>query len=251
MLVKLFNQVSILLWKRRQESAKSKWEVVRIILPPILFMALINLGYSTIPLFSKGGIEPFLIPFAFFVFVQRVVIQIMYEKSNRLQEAMRMMGLTDMAYWISYFISEGVITGFFVSFICTIMSTGGLFNDASFGSILGLLFVYCLSVVPFCFFLCCFFDTPQTAGQAILGVLIGCFAVYVILFVTNERSVPLYNAQVAGCFFPPIALQLACGSFLKSHEGITLSRICGIMVSINYIFSFVKAILISMHSCCV
>ena len=60
-----------------------------------------------------------------------------------------------------------------LSFLCTLFTTGGLFNNANFGTILGLLFVFCLSAVPFAFFLCAFFDTPQTSGQATLAILLG------------------------------------------------------------------------------
>jgi hypothetical protein len=147
---------------------------MKLILPAVLFFVLLLLLYSVFDgLFAPDGIEPFFVPFAFWIFVQRIVIQIMYEKSTRLQESMRMMGLSDLAYWSSYFISDGIITGFLLSFICSIITTGGLFNNANFGEILGLLFVYCLSAVPFAFFLCSFFDTPQTSGQATLAILLG------------------------------------------------------------------------------
>ena len=62
-----------------------------------------------------------------------------------------------IAYWASYFISEGVIIG--------IMTVGGLFNDANFGTILGFLFCFCLSAVPISFFIFAFFDAPQSASQ--------------------------------------------------------------------------------------
>jgi len=171
---KLYFQIRLLLWKRYAESTKSKWDLMKLILPAVLFFVLLLLLYSVFDgLFAPDGIEPFFVPFAFWIFVQRIVIQIMYEKSTRLQESMRMMGLSDLAYWSSYFISDGIITGFLLSFICSIITTGGLFNNANFGEILGLLFVYCLSAVPFAFFLCSFFDTPQTSGQATLAILLG------------------------------------------------------------------------------
>lgn len=170
---KLVFQIKLLMWKRYCEQTKSKFDLMKVILPPILFFVLLILMYEVFSFFFPGGLEPLVVPFGFWIFVQRIVVQIMYEKSSRLQESMRMMGLSDVAYWTSYFISDGVILGFFLSFICTIFTTGGLFNDGNFGAILGLLFCFCLSVVPFAFFLCSFFDTPQTSGQATLGVLFG------------------------------------------------------------------------------
>lgn len=170
---KLTFQIKLLLWKRYLESTKSKWDLAKVIVPAVLFFVLLILLYSVFDFFAAGALEPFLVPLAFWIFVQRIVVQIMYEKSSRLQESMRMMGLSDVAYWTSYIISEGVIVGFLLSFLLTIISAGGLFNDGNFGAVLGYLFVFCLSAVPFCFFICAFFDTPQTSGQATLGLLFG------------------------------------------------------------------------------
>lgn len=169
----VYNQVLLLMWKRYREMAKNRLEIPRILASPIIFFVLIQLAYVTLPFLSDGGVEPLLVPIAFFPFVQRIVIQVMYEKSSRLQEAMKMAGLRESAYYLSYFVTEGILIGFLVSFVASIISLGGLFNDANFGEILGFLFVFCLSVIPFCFFLCCFFDTPQTAGQGTLFVLLG------------------------------------------------------------------------------
>jgi ATP-binding cassette subfamily A (ABC1) protein 3 len=170
---KLLLQIKLLLWKRYLESTKSKWELAKVLLPAWLFFTLLIVLYVNFGFFAAGGLEPLFVPLAFWVFVQRIVVQIMHEKSSRLQESMRMMGLIDIAYWLGYFISDGVILGFIVSFTCAILSTGGLFNDANFGVVLGMLFVFCLSAVPFAFFISAFFDTPQTSGQATLAVLVG------------------------------------------------------------------------------
>jgi hypothetical protein len=54
--------------------------------------------------------------------------------------------------------------------------------------------------------------------------------VYIIVFLLNEYTIPLEQAQVVSCLLPPVALQLACSTFLKSHQGLNLSQICGMMV---------------------
>lgn len=171
---KLTFQINLLVWKRYVESTKSKLDLAKVLLPALLFFSLMILIYAVFDgLFFDDGLEPFIVPLAFWIFMQRLVVQIMYEKNARLQESMRMMGLSDFAYWTSYFLSDGVILGFLLSFLCTIFTVGGLFNDANFGVLLGMFFVFCLSAVPFCFFICSFFDTPQTAGQALLAILLG------------------------------------------------------------------------------
>ena len=181
---KFLLQIKLLLWKRYQESTKSKWELLKVLVPSWLFFTLLILLYEGFGFFAAGGLEPFLVPLAFWVFVQRIVVQIMHEKSSRLQESMRMMGLSDIAYWSGYFLSDGVILGFVMSFTCAIFSSGGLFNNANFGVILGMLLCFCISVVPFAFFLSAFFDTHQTSGQATLAILIGKFSVTFFSFTT-------------------------------------------------------------------
>lgn len=184
----LKDQVSLLLWKRLRELLKNgQGEILRIVGPVVVIFAFIHLAYATLSFLSKGGVEPLLVPFAFFLYVQRVVVQIAYEKGNRLQEAMKMMGLFEPAYWLSYFISEGIVTGFAIALFSTIVCGGVLFNDASFGTVLGMLLIYCLSVVPFCFFLTCFFDTAQTAGQGTLAFLIGMYSCFFLhTFIINN-----------------------------------------------------------------
>jgi glucose uptake protein GlcU len=120
----IIHQILLLIWKRYKETIKSRWDIPKILFPVILFFSLLLLAYKQ---FNAGGgfLELFIVPLAFITFVQRIVTQITYEKSNRLQESMKMMGMSDLAYWLSYFITEGIITAFIISMICSIMSTGG------------------------------------------------------------------------------------------------------------------------------
>lgn len=217
---KFLFQVRLLLWKRYRETTKSRGELMRVIMPPLLFLALLHLIYG-VPgiqdLFYPGGAEQFLVPLGFWIYIQRLVVQIMFEKSSRMQESMRMMGLSDAAYWISYFLYDGVLLGFVISFLSAIMSTGGLFNHADFGVILGFFFTFCLSATTFSFFLTAFFDTPQTAGQAALAMLLGMYVMYIVFFPAQENTLSVYQSQWACVFFPPFALQVGSGAFLNSY----------------------------------
>lgn len=234
---KLIFQIKLLSWKRYAESTKSRWDLLKVLLPPVLFFVLLILFYSVFDVFADGGLEPFIVPLAFWIFMQRLTVHIMYEKSSKLQESMRMMGLSDVAYWASYFITDGIILGFILSFLCTLFTVGGLFNGANFGVLLGIFLVFCLSAVPFCFFLCAFFDTPQTSGQALLAILFGLYVAYVVLFPVETYTTSLEVAQTWCCFVPPLALQIASGAFLKSYHGISVGKICWIMFADIFIYS--------------
>lgn len=171
---KIFEQLFLLLEKRKLEYLNQKAELIKYFAPPLFFFVFMILIYEVFDgMFFDGGIEDYIVPLAFWVYVQKNTVQIMYEKSTRLQEAMRMMGMSDVAYWTSYIISDGIIFGFILSMLCAILSTYGLFNNGNFGAIFGLIWLFCISSLPFTFFLSAFFDTPQTTGQATLGILLG------------------------------------------------------------------------------
>jgi hypothetical protein len=244
---KLVFQIRLLIWKRWAESTKSKLDLAKVIVPAVLFFVLLILLYAVIPnLFAPDGIEAFFVPFAFWIYMQRLVVHIMYEKASRLQESMRMMGLSDTAYWTSYFISDGVILGFVLSFVCCIFTTGGLFNDANFGVLLGLFYMFCLSSVPFCFFICSFFDTPQTAGQAFLALLLGFYVLYFVVFIVGTSTISITSAQGICCLFPPLALQIGSGAFLKSYDGIPIGSIIAYMVNDSFCNEFLLFLFFSL-----
>jgi ABC-type multidrug transport system fused ATPase/permease subunit len=57
------------------------------------------------------------------------------------------------------------------------------------------------------------------------------FVIYIVVFTAGTVSIPYKHAQIICCFFPPLALQIGCGAFLKSYHGIDISLICGIMAA--------------------
>lgn len=232
-LSKIISQINLLLWKRRVEIFNQKWEAPKYLGIPGLFFVLMILLYEVFVNNYSGDIEEYFVPIAFWMFIQKNVVNIMFEKSTRLQESMRMMGLSDAAYWVSYFISDGLVLGFIVSMFCTILSTPGLFNEGNFGSIFAMLFLFCIASVPFGFFLCSFFDTPQTAGQATLGILLGLFVIYIAL----DLSSASIELQTFFSLIPPLALQIGCSTFKNSYEGLSLASICGLLFADSIIYS--------------
>lgn len=188
-------QIKLLLWKRLIETTKSPWEFIRIVIPPMLFFALINLGYATSSLFAKGSIEPFLVPLIYFAYLQRVTSHLSYEKSTNIKQNMEIMGLISWSYPIAYFLSDGLIIGIIYAFIGSIFSLSGLYNHTNIGNIFGYLLLYSLTLIPFSFFICCFVRTPQTTGQVSLAITL-CKFLYIIslLFMTFYSNFTLISS---------------------------------------------------------
>lgn len=82
---KILFQIRLLLWKRYVEQTKTKWDLLKVVLPAVLIFTLLILIYVVFDFFADGGVEPMFVPFAFWIFLQRLVVTIMYEKSSRLQ----------------------------------------------------------------------------------------------------------------------------------------------------------------------
>ena len=79
------SQVFLLLWKRYRECLKDKWDLMKAVVPALLFFAIVHLLYYNFKISSNGILEVFLVPLGFITFVQRLVIQIMSEKHSKLQ----------------------------------------------------------------------------------------------------------------------------------------------------------------------
>ena len=148
-------QVKLMLEKRYIEVVQYRSEMLKLLIFPMGFVSLCILLYNVFPLFLPGGAEPFIIPIGFWVFIQRIVVLIVYEKSQKLQEALKMMGMTQSAYYLAYFVSEGLISGLIIAVACACLSlahasegdlgygTYGdhhLFNNGSYGDIFSLFF---------------------------------------------------------------------------------------------------------------
>jgi hypothetical protein len=101
---KFFFQIYLMLHKRFLELRHRKVDVVYLIIPPLIFFAITILMYQVVPILIAGGLEEYTIPLAFWVYMQKVVVTVMHEKQQGLREAMKMMGLMESSYWISYFI---------------------------------------------------------------------------------------------------------------------------------------------------
>lgn len=231
----LIAQTGLLMWKRWCEITARRWSYLVLILQPLLVFSLMDLLYYKFKLtFYPGGMEEFLVPLGFLGYLQMIVVLFSVEKCNKLQESMKMMGMLELPYFTAYFLVDGFIVGFIISLLSSLISLYGLFNDAPFGTIFGLLLIYCLSVVPFAYSISTLFDSAQTASQA--GIF-SCFILYVIYLVVDIKGES--GNQGVACLFPPLALQIASGSFKKSYTGISVSGCCGILVLDVFLWSVI------------
>ena len=66
------------------------------------------------------------------VWSHAVLVCIVHEKSTKLQESMKMMGLYEISYWLSYFLYDGIMLGGSLSFLAGLLSLGDVFDGNVF-----------------------------------------------------------------------------------------------------------------------
>jgi ABC-type multidrug transport system fused ATPase/permease subunit len=151
-----------------------------------------------------------------------------------------MMGMNDVSYWISYIITDGFILGFMIALVCSLLSLYGLFNDGEFYVIFFMIYSFTLSMISVAFFVSSFFDNIGSAGNASLGLVLGSYVCYIAFDLDTTSSI---GVQSLFSLFPPIAFQIACGSFKNSYvyeDRLSTYSISCIMIADFFIFSILS-----------
>ena len=111
---------------------------------------------------------PFLILLMFVPPVYNTVFMLVKEKESRVKEAMRMMGMKDTSYWLSWYVYYTVITTVICILACAVL----LINCIEHSNILLLLIffiLYAQAIFGQVIFLSAFFESSKYAG--LLGTL--------------------------------------------------------------------------------
>ncbi|KAM8945714.1 ABC-type organic anion transporter ABCA8-like [Pelodytes ibericus] len=116
------------------------------------------------------------------------------------REIMRMMGLRDLAFWLSWGLLYAVYV-LIIANLMTLVSTNSIFQESSYGVILLLFFLYGISLVCFTFMLSALCRNPRvTAIVGFFSVLI-LSALSLILLVNSVPKI----VEVLLSIFPPFA----------------------------------------------
>ena len=54
---KLLFQIRLLIWKRFLESTKSKWDLIKVVVPAVMIFVLLILIYTVFDFFADDGVE--------------------------------------------------------------------------------------------------------------------------------------------------------------------------------------------------
>eukprot|EP01112_Ceratiomyxa_fruticulosa_P014927 TRINITY_DN4331_c0_g1_i7.p1 TRINITY_DN4331_c0_g1~~TRINITY_DN4331_c0_g1_i7.p1 ORF type:complete len:875 (-),score=184.80 TRINITY_DN4331_c0_g1_i7:65-2689(-) len=157
--------------------------------------------------------------FAAMMFLFVVLIQeIVSEKETKLREGMRMMGLIEGAYYLSWFFTYFVMTTFAVFIL---IASGHIFDftfftKSDFGTYFFLFFIFGISIICAAFFLASLIERSQAAST--MGFLIFIICAILQTFIPGLLYVPGKSVVVQGIFslISPIVFAKALGDLTQS-----------------------------------
>ncbi|XP_017782555.1 PREDICTED: ATP-binding cassette sub-family A member 5-like [Nicrophorus vespilloides] len=158
-------------------------------------------------------------------FITYLLILIVGEKERKIKEGMKMMGLRDSVFWLSWFIIYGIFVLVLSTVCCGLLYVLRVFQNTNLFVIFLLIFLYSLSIIMFGFMITPFFDKSRTAG--ILGnfaVIIMSLFYFIQVFVANSNSVTLWFVSLISSAGFALAMDKALVMDL-SGEGINFENL--------------------------
>ncbi|XP_044260177.1 cholesterol transporter ABCA5-like [Tribolium madens] len=158
-------------------------------------------------------------------FITYLLILIVGEKENKIKEGMKIMGLKDSVFWLSWFIIYGIFVLFLSIVCCVLLFTLQVFQNTNFLLIFLLVLLYTLSIIMFGFMITPFFDKSRTAG------ILGNFAVnimslfyFIQVFIDSSSSVAFWVVSLISSSGFALAMDKALVMELKG-EGVNFDNL--------------------------
>ncbi|KAK4878287.1 hypothetical protein RN001_010793 [Aquatica leii] len=158
-------------------------------------------------------------------FVAYLLILIVGEKEKKIKEGMKIMGLKDSVFWLSWFIIYGLFVLFLSAVCCILLYSLRVFQNTNLLLIFLLVLLYSLSIIMFGFMITPFFDKSRTAG--ILGnfmVNILSLFYFIQVFVDDSSSTIFWIVSLISSTGFALAMDKALVLDL-SGEGVSLSNL--------------------------
>lgn len=126
-------------------------------------------------------------------FITYLLILIVGEKENKIKEGMKIMGLKDSVFWLSWFIIYAIFVLLLSAVAVVLLFTLQMFQHTHFLPIFLLVVLYSFSVIMIAFMITPFFDKSRTAG--VLGnfaVTILSLVYFIQVFVDDSSSIAFW-----------------------------------------------------------
>ena len=101
---------------------------------------------------------------AFAPYITVLLVNLVQEKELKLKELLRIMGTSDIAYWLSWIITYAVIMLVAVLILNAITILGNIFSNSNYIVIVIICYLYGLSIITMSFMFTPFFKSAKSAG---------------------------------------------------------------------------------------
>ena len=169
-------------------------------------MAMIALPYENYRSDPFGSVIGYFIPFfmviAYMCPLCLYVYRMVGEKENKSKEGMKIMGLNEGTYFLSYFIQYVIIT--FIDSVINTFFMSLLFTRIPFILLFVILFLWALDIFGLIFFFQSFIDKTRVA--VILSLLIYFVMFFLSMACMDENSNKVLKIVLS--IFPPVSLEL-------------------------------------------
>ena len=148
---------------------------------------------------------------AFVPYITALLVSLVQEKEQKQKELMRIMGMSDLAYWLSWLFTYAIILFFSVLVLNAILVFGGSMGNSNYFVMVIIFFLYSISIIVVGFLMTPFFKVAKTAGTvaSMLTTLLGLIAIPLVL-VDVARPV-----RWALSLFSPTAFAVLVSQVLK------------------------------------
>ncbi|XP_041821372.1 phospholipid-transporting ATPase ABCA1-like [Chelmon rostratus] len=148
--------------------------------------------------------------------VAMIVKGIVAEKEARLKETVRIMGMRNTVYWLSWAVSNMLLLGVSTLLLALILKYGKVLQYSDPSVIFVFLLVFCLATITQCFFISVFFSKANLAAAC--GGLI-----YFVLYLPHVlcyawSDVMGFGAKVAVSLLSCVAFGYGCETFSKYEQ---------------------------------
>ena len=154
-----------------------------------------------------GGVLPFFMLLIYILPMYRLISNIVSEKESKARESMKMMGLNDFSYWLSWWVYYFIIVTIISALVILILS----FNVLKYSNV-GLVFlffwIYGLSLFGLAVFLQAFFSKARIA--AISGTLVYFGTSFINVAVSDPSVQP--GQKFAASLLTTVSVSLGSGN---------------------------------------
>lgn len=148
--------------------------------------------------------------------VSYLTTNLVAEKEKKIKESMKMMGLRDSAFWLSWGLVYLIVIAISTAIITILMVATSFFANSNALIFFLILFFYGLSIITFSYMLTPFFDKARSAGglASLMSIIFSCLYLIVSLTRTMLPSGGVVYSVSPGvrwllCILSPVAVALA------------------------------------------